>query len=404
MDFLIRGKKIVTVSSRGTIMDGAIAVSNGKITAVGNWDLLKQQSPGIEVIDCSDKVITPSLVDCHTHLLEFAPSSLHPVTPETHLLAGKAIMLQALSSGITALGEQICGHPLCEFSLEDYRNAVADLPLDVSFATTSISIGFEELAHFTSVTRSRPVTQAELVQPLIVSEIAKSSDYPGENIFINATPANFTAKEVPRAGEVVYSLDELKGIVTIFHRLGKRIGCHVAGEKGIQLALEAGFDVLHHAHGITSKQLHYAKELEVDFVATPMGGTHLRPNSPKEILAAFEKGIPISISTDAYLPPHPEAFWLPFVGNTLKGPDMLMLISQPSMLLLKTHGYDENEILAMITANPANILGKEACFGRIEPGLEANFLVAEGVPGLEISDIKQIMKVFFKGKKVIDRE
>jgi imidazolonepropionase-like amidohydrolase len=403
MNYLIRGKKIVTVSQLGTLEDGAMIIVNGKIAEIGSRMFLKEKFPDIDVMDCSNYVITPSLVDCHTHLLEFAPTSLYPVTPETHFLAGKAILLQALSAGITALGEQICGHPLCDFSKEDYQKAVRDLPLDVSFATTSISIGFENLAHFTSITQSRGVTQYDLSDPILVQMIAHESDYPGENIFINATPANFTEKEVPRAGEIIYTLEELKKIVKIYHRLGKRIGAHVAGEEGIKLALEAGIDVLHHAHGITDEQIDIAARQGIKVVATPMGGTHLQPNSPEEILKFFQKDIPVSISTDSYLPPFPGTLWLPFQDEALKGPDVLMLIAQPAMQLLKKHHYDENKILALVTANPAKLLGKDDTFGRLEAGLEANFLVSEGIPGLEVTEIDQIKNVFYKGVKVIDR-
>ena len=105
----------------GTIENGAMVIENGKIADVGTWERLEKQYPDLDVIDYSNYVITPSLVDCHTHLLEFAPTSLYPVTPETHFLAGKALLFDALSSGITALGEQICGHPLCDFSVMDYR-------------------------------------------------------------------------------------------------------------------------------------------------------------------------------------------------------------------------------------------------------------------------------------------
>jgi imidazolonepropionase-like amidohydrolase len=404
MKYLIRGKKFVTVSHLGTLENGAMVIENGKIAEIGSCEEIKSRFPDLDVIDCSSYVITPSLVDCHTHLLEFAPTSLFPVTSKTHFLAGKAILFHALSAGITALGEQICGHPLCDFSKEDYQKAVEDLPLDVSFATTSISIGFEKLAHFTSITQSKGVTQFDLTDPVLVQMIALESDYPGENIFINATPANFTEKEVPRAGELIYSLKELQQLVTIYHRLGKRIGAHVAGEDGIKLALEAGMDVLHHAHGISEAQIETAAKHGVQIVATPMGGTHLQPNSPEEILKFIEKDIPVSISTDAYLPPFQGTSWLPFKDQTMKGPDVLMLIAQPAMQLLKKHNYDENKILALLTNNPAKLLGKENQFGRLEVGLDANFLVTEGVPGLEITEIDQIKKVYYKGVKVIERK
>ncbi|KAB7706151.1 amidohydrolase family protein [Bacillus aerolatus] len=401
--YLIRGKKLVTVSDHGTIYNGGLVISNGKIQDIGDWEQLKNRYCTIKVIDCSDYVITPSLVDCHTHLLEFAPSSLYPVSPATHLWAGRAILFHALSSGITALGEQICGHPYCDFSIEDYRKAAARLPMDISFAATSISIGFNNLAHFTAVTQSQPIEKNSLSDPLLVRKIAEKSDFPGENIFINATPANFTAEDVPRAGEIMYNLQELKQVADLYHKLNKKIGAHVAGEKGIEWALEAGVDVLHHAHGITDEQIEKAAKQQVKIVATPMGGTHLPPNSPEEIVKLVKKNIVVSIATDAYLPPYPGVSWLPFQTNSLQGPDVLMLIAQPAMQLLQKHQFNENEILALLTANPAAILGKEKQFGRLEKGMDANFIISTGIPGLEINDTDQIKKVFFRGEEVINR-
>ena len=402
--YMIHAKKIVTVSQTGTIEDGAIVIQSGKILDVGTWESLRKQYSTIQVMDYTNNVITPSLVDCHTHLLEFAPTSLYPVTAHTHFLVGKVILFHALSAGITALGEQICGHPLGDFSIENYRKAVHGIPLNVSFATTSISIGFEKIAHFTSITQSKAVHKKDLVDPFLVRQIAKESDFPGENIFINATPANFTINEVPKAGEIIYTAEEMLEVVDIYHQLGKKIGAHVAGNDGIEMALEAGVDVLHHAHGITDEQIERASNLGVRIVATPMGGTHLTPNSPKDILKLVKKSIPVSISTDAYLPPYPEVTWLPYQDQSLKGPDQLMLIANPSMQLLKENNYDENVILALLTNNPATILGKDHQFGRLEKGLDANFLVAEGIPGLEITEIEKIKKVYYQGNMVIDRQ
>ncbi|GAA0607754.1 imidazolonepropionase [Virgibacillus siamensis] len=401
--YVIRAGKLVTVSSLGTIYDGAMVVRDGMIEAVGDWDTLHQQFPSLRVMDYSDLVVTPSLVDCHTHLLEFAPGSLYTITAETHFMAGKSLLLHALTSGITALGEQICGHPKSVFSINDYRNAVKDFPMDITFAATSISIGFSELAHFTSITGAKSVSQSDLSNPQLIKDMASRNDYPGENLFVNATPANFTAIDVPRAGEIIYTLDELKEIVGIFHQQGKEIGVHVAGEKAIDMTLDAGVDVLHHAHGITDEQIAKAKSQGSKIVATPMGGTHLEPNSPENIVKLVENNIDVSIATDAYLPPYPEVDWLPFKTQALQGPDVFMLIAQPGMKLLQRNGYDENQTLALLTANPASILGKGDQFGKLQIGMDANFLVADGIPGLEITDIESIQRVYFRGKFVVDR-
>src|SRR5699024_156429 len=102
MNYLVRAGKLVTVSNLGTIYDGAMMIKDRNIVEVGNWNTMRKQFPSLPVVDYSNDVVTPSLVDCHTHLLEFAPSSLYPITKETHFMAGKSILLHALTTGITA--------------------------------------------------------------------------------------------------------------------------------------------------------------------------------------------------------------------------------------------------------------------------------------------------------------
>ena len=111
-NYLVREEKIITVSSLGSLYNGAIIIKDGRIASVGNWNTLKIQFPPLPVTDFSDYVVTPFLDDCHTHLLGFASSPLYPVTKATHLLTEKSIFLHALRLGITVLGEQICGYPI----------------------------------------------------------------------------------------------------------------------------------------------------------------------------------------------------------------------------------------------------------------------------------------------------
>ncbi|WP_042347002.1 amidohydrolase family protein [Bacillus massiliigorillae] len=401
-DFIIKARKIVTVSSLGTIDNGGLLILNGKIKEILSAELVDQQYD-LEIIDMMDYIITPGLIDCHTHLLEFAPSSLYPITQETHFLAAHAIILEALSNGITAIGEQLCGHPQCDFNIEHYRKLTKTLPIDCSFATTSITIGFDQPVHFSAITSSTAITKEQLLDPLLINQLAIESDYPGENLFLNATPANFTAETVPRAGEIVYTQEELNNIVNLYHKNNKKIGIHVAGKEGIDMALEAGIDVLHHAHGITKEQIKKVSLLNKVIVATPLGGTHLIPNSPTDIAQLVEANIITAIATDAYLPPYPNVDWLPYQDTQLRGPESLLTIAHPSMKLLHDNGYNENDILALLTLNPAKVLGKEQHFGSLEPGKDANFLVTSGLPGIEITDASHIYAVYLKGKLIINR-
>ncbi|WP_177237879.1 amidohydrolase family protein [Paenibacillus sp. 1_12] len=379
-------------------------IENGLIKQILTQQEAQRVSAAIDVVDCSKYVVTPSLIDCHTHLLEFAPASIYGVTKETYGLGGQALLLQALSNGITALGEQICGFPTIDLTLSDIRKWSQSIPMDICFSLSSISIGFNNLLHFSASTRSQSISQERLMEEEILNYLVEHSEYPGENLFINATPANFTEDVVPNAGAVIYKQQELVHIANLFHQAGKKIGAHVGGETAIRMALDADFDVLHHAHGISDQLIEQARQQQVSIVATPIGGTHLVPNSPEEISCIAMKGINIAISTDAYLPIHPNADWIPN-GNDgkLLGPESLLLAAHPAMKLLYEKGWDENAVLSLITRNAAQIMGRDGRYGQLSEGMEANFLVSPGLPGLEITNSNELLQVYYKGVKVMDR-
>lgn len=402
-EYIVKSKKIITVSEKKTIIDGAMVIKGDKIIDIGKSEYILEKYKELEVEDFGDLVICPSLIDCHTHLLEYAPSTVYEVTSETYDLGQKALILESLRSGVTTFGEQICGSPMTISEIKDFKEIAKNLPAKIAFSCNSITIGFEELASFTSITRNKNVNKDKLIDKNLLESLIENSDYPGENIFINATPANLTEDIVPRAGEIVYTQEELNDIVSIFHNRNKRIGCHVAGKEAIDMALKAGFDIIHHGHGITDEQIKNIGENNILLVATPLGGTHLRPNSPDEIYKLLNNKVLVAIATDAYLPPYKEVDWLEFKDNEPKGSPELMIISKPSMIKLIENGYDENEALALITLNAAKVLGIDKSTGSLEIGKDADFIVSDGVPGIDVTDKNNIVKVYLRGRCLINR-
>ena len=80
-DLVIRGGTIAD-GTGGELFDGDIAISGGKITAIGTIE-----GTGREEIDAKDRIVTPGFVDVHTHYdgqcvwgEELSPSSSHGVT------------------------------------------------------------------------------------------------------------------------------------------------------------------------------------------------------------------------------------------------------------------------------------------------------------------------------------
>ena len=70
--YIVTGDYVITVDSeRRIIRDGAVAVENGLIKAVGKKSELLSQTPGAEVVGGPGRIVLPGLVNCHIHLPQF---------------------------------------------------------------------------------------------------------------------------------------------------------------------------------------------------------------------------------------------------------------------------------------------------------------------------------------------
>lgn len=68
MNLIIHGGTIVTMSRKGTIRNGTVAVENGYIVDVGKSAELKRKYSGYEKINAEGKVVIPGLINAHQHV------------------------------------------------------------------------------------------------------------------------------------------------------------------------------------------------------------------------------------------------------------------------------------------------------------------------------------------------
>ncbi|HSI89257.1 MAG TPA: amidohydrolase family protein, partial [Pyrinomonadaceae bacterium] len=69
VDLIISGGTVVTMDAGRRVMeDGAVAVSGGKIVAVGTRAEIAAKYRGKETIDAGGKVVIPGLINTHTHI------------------------------------------------------------------------------------------------------------------------------------------------------------------------------------------------------------------------------------------------------------------------------------------------------------------------------------------------
>lgn len=67
MNLMIHGGTIVTMSSKGTIRDGAVLVEDDRIVDIGKTSDLTRKYSGYEKINAKGKVVIPGLINTHQH-------------------------------------------------------------------------------------------------------------------------------------------------------------------------------------------------------------------------------------------------------------------------------------------------------------------------------------------------
>ncbi len=394
---ILRAPKIVTVSPLGTIYDGAIAVIGTTIAAVGTWSEVSAAYPGADIIETAG-ALSPGLIDCHAHNLEFGPSTAFGATRESHWAGAKALVEKALRGGVTSLGEHILGFFVLGRTIAEYKEFRDTLPIRVVISAGTCSLGTDPPVYMCSALGGAIAPREALVDPKALEFMARETEFPGEHAMGTFTPANLPPEATPLAGKPFLSPAEVAVMVDAYHRAGKECGLHTEGDEIVEAFLDAGGDVIHHGHRMAPRLLDVMVEKGVPLVATPVGGTSSRPNSPDEILDAVTRGVRVSIATDSVLPPHPQATWLPIESGRFVYSDDLMVVAHSAMVAMVEDGLDENLALAMITLNPAGVLGTEGRAGSIEPGKDADIIACDGIPGLEVYGPDSIQLVMSRGK------
>jgi cytosine/adenosine deaminase-related metal-dependent hydrolase len=124
VDLILTGGIVITMNSDyETFADGAVAIREHELVAVGPAEEILEQYKGAETVDCQGGVIMPGLINAHTHLamslfrglkddlrLDVWLGYLMPlerefVTPEFVALGTRLACAEMIRSGVTAFAD-----------------------------------------------------------------------------------------------------------------------------------------------------------------------------------------------------------------------------------------------------------------------------------------------------------
>lgn len=164
-DLVVKGGKLVNVYS-GEIYEGGVAVSNGRIAAVGDVDYAI--GPDTKIIDAAGKYITPGFVDGHIHP-ESSSLSIRPFAEIVLQHGTTAIMTDLHEVGVVAglEGIEAVLDEAADTDLKLYFVVPSHVPFSPNLETSGGSFNTEIIKK--ALSRPDAVGLSECVGPYILA-------------------------------------------------------------------------------------------------------------------------------------------------------------------------------------------------------------------------------------------
>ncbi len=377
-----RARKGKEMREAGILTNTAVAVSNGKIATLGKASDLQHAYSDAEVVDCKGGVLTPGLVDSHTHAVFGKPRF------EEHELRAEGLDYMEIAKrggGIHASVRDFRGRSEDEL----YALAVPRLKELASYGTTTLEIksGYglsleDELKALRVIGRLADHLPMRIVPTWlgaheIPHEFRGSEERRREfiDLLINSLLPKVVEQGIARFADAfcepgVFTIEETREILGASRKAGLGIKIHADELKpcgGAELAASLGAISADHLAAISESGI--AALAKSNTVATLLPGTMLFLGKAKQApaRALIDAGAAVALASD----------FNPGTSPTVNFPLMLTLgVSQLRMSLAET--------LTAATVNGAAAVGLARETGQIATGFAADLTL------FAIADVREL--------------
>jgi len=367
----------------GLIPNGAVAVNQGRVVAVGDSDDLRRRYEAAEYVDARNRCVLPGFVDPHTHL----PWMGDRAGEFEQRLAGASYMeIMNAGGGIMSTVRRTREASLDELVDANRRRLRRMLRYGTTSAEAKTGYGLDTATELKQLDAIMALAASQPVEltPTFLPAHAIPEEYKGDTegyirLLIEETlPAG--AAWMRERGltlfcdvfceEGVFDLDQTRRILEAAAALGYRLKVHAdefVGLGGTKLAVELGATSADHLVSTPEADiaaLGRGDTIAVGLPGTPFGLAQRDYTPAKAILAA---GGALALATD-------------FNPGTCWCESMQMVIA----LACRYMGLTQAQAVAAGTINAAHAIGRGHEVGSLAPGYQADAII------LSVDDYRQL--------------
>ncbi len=398
-----------TLWSNGTVLDGTgaapsvtdIAIEGGRIVEIGN------ALDGDELIDCTGRLVTPGLIDCHVHFMadgDFSTNT-HLGTPfSMNFFQAAERMQRTLACGVTAVRE--AGGADLGVKEAQEQGMIAGPRMQLSITILSQTGGHGDGwavcgAHMPGMMDEHPGRPHNIVDgPEEMRKKVRELIRAGADVIKVCTSGGvISMRDDPQHAH--FLADELDVLVAEATAAGRFVMAHAQATDGIKNAIRAGIRSIEHGIYLDDEAI----QMMLD------AGTYLVPTliAPLGLLEAADRGIDLpAVILDkcrAVVDVHRQSI--------RKAIDAGVNIAMGTDSGVTPHGQNLRELRAMAelgmspaavfessTRVAAELMGVDSDLGTLEVGKLADAVMFSGTE-LDVSDLHpRVERVFQAGDRV----
>lgn len=365
---------------RGTVQENAsIVIADGKIAQIVTGTYTP--SAGSEIVDVEGKFVLAGLIDAHTHIATLAAAR------------------RALESGVTTIrSASVAAYQDVGLRELVKRGAIAGPDVVATGVFVSPDLGESVLSDPRLAALHGGVTTNDALRELVRINIDRGVDF----IKTRGTERAGLPNTDPR--KQTYTQAQLRAVVDEAAKRNIPVMAHAHGDEGAYAAVRAGVKSIEHGTYLSDSTLQLMKTSGTYLVPTyitvvdltqPGGdydnpvlrlrGQHMLPRLGETVRRAHQLGVKLVTGAD-----------------TDYGTESLSRISGEVESLAQL-GIPVVDALRAATSNAAELLGLAQRSGRLVPGYEADLIVVEGNPLVNVKALADVLVVISNGRIALNR-